>query len=181
VLVGISALFGNPQNAAHERNRYVGLAQSLHSSLSIQPFGDRKAAMQAAKNLWCWADQILEKRGNLPIDQDRATAALTEACRIGETRGVDYDSARQLAWAAQVLYSDIIAANAGARPNPTIVSALKSLDNHLLLQLPSAKEHVQIESSLKTRLDFASKYVPSRVRTNFEQIFNETKAGRLKL
>jgi hypothetical protein len=179
VLLGIDALSANPQTAPRERTRYAGLVQSLHSSLSVRPFGDRKRAIQAASDLWHWADELLQKKSHSPIDQGRATSLLVEACRIAQGPDLDYDSARQLAWAVQVLYTDIVAANPGARANPTIVSALKSLDDHLLLQLRSAKE--QIEGSLKTRLDYTNKYVPFPVRKNLEQIRKEVQAGRLML
>jgi hypothetical protein len=180
VLLGIEATSDHPRNAAKERDWYDALVRSLHGAWAIQPFGDRGQAIQAAEMVSRWADQLLKRRAS-PIDQNRARALLAEACRIEQGTVLDYDAARQRAWAAGVLYQDILAADPACRANPTIVSALQALDNLLLLKLPAAQEQVPIERSLKTRLDFANKYAATAVRNHFDQIFHEVVAGRLRL
>ena len=90
--------------------------------------------------------------------------------QIEKTTVLDYDSARQRAWAIRAIYQDLVAEDPKGGPDQAISSALDQLDALLLTKLPSAKEQVSIESSLKTRLGFVSEYNQSAAREQFDKI-----------
>jgi len=170
VRLAIEGLAGNPANAVRERKQYESLAQSLHEGLSTSPFGDRARTIEAMENISRWADKLLKSRRNAPVDCDRAWVLLHTACTIEETTVLDYESARQRAWASRAIYQDLLAENSKANADPAISEALDRLDAMLLTKLPLATEPIPIEQSIKTRLQFAAQYNQSATRDQFQKI-----------
>ncbi|HKI17416.1 MAG TPA: multiheme c-type cytochrome [Isosphaeraceae bacterium] len=181
VPLGIVGLTDNTASAAIERERYESIVQSLHAMLNVRIFGDSGPLIKDAERLASWADELLKRRSEKsrqPIDRDRALALFDEACKIDERTVLDYDSARQRAWAIRAIYKDLLAVNPKADSGGAISSAMDQLEAILLTKLPSAGEQSQIEQSIKTRLEFAAQYDQRKVRDQF-QIIRQLVPGRL--
>jgi len=170
VLLGILGLTDKPANAVKERNQYEALVQSLQSSLNVRPFGDCGLLIKDGKNLSNWADELLKRRPKQPIDRNRALALFDEACNVDKKTVLDYDSARQRAWAMRAIYKDLRAVNPKADADGAISAAMDQLDALVLAKLPSAGEQSTIEQSIKTRLGVAADYNQSNARDQFQRI-----------
>jgi len=170
VPLGIQVLTVDAATAAQEQLHYESLVKAFRDVMSAQPFGDRDRSIRAATDLASWADRLLKDRPQSSVDEKRAWRMLDEICKVAGTNSLDYDSARQLAWAFRAIYYDVLPDDRAAARDPAIERALDQLDKALLLKLPSAKEQVPIEGSLQKRLRSAAEYEPSAARSLFGQL-----------
>ena len=77
--------------------------EPLEKLLSRQPFGQRDQWASTVTPITAWLDQqalALEKK---PLPRDQGLSVLRDVAAIADSDFWDYDSARQLVWAAQVL------------------------------------------------------------------------------
>jgi hypothetical protein len=124
------------------------LLETWDLALDKRPFGDRAAAAAAARSVEAWADREIARLGAEPrVDRDAAEKLLGRIGWILEGTLLDYDSTRQLAWAARSLTRDL------ARPgtNSREAEALEELDRSLYLTLYRGGTRRPIEESLNAR------------------------------
>ncbi len=153
--IGITGLTANLDDAPKERARYESLVKKLHEEMSAEPFGSGGGVAQAADDLAHWADGLVNSRPKTGVDNDRAWTLLAQVCDEAG-RGLDYDSARQLAWAFRAIYHDVIPDDKQRERNPDIERILSELEGVLFLNLSSAKEKTAIEDTLAKRLGQAA-------------------------
>ncbi len=149
--IGITGLTATPEAAAKERARYESLVKKLRQAMSAEPFGSGDRLAQSAADLGAWADELVKGRPKTGVDKERAWTLLGQVCDEAGARVLDYDSARQLAWAFRAIYHDLIPDDKQRDRNPDIERILSELERALFLNLSSAKEKTAIEDSLAKR------------------------------
>jgi hypothetical protein len=128
---------GIRQAAGDDEAKYQKLTQelqghlrALYAACELQPFGDAKEIAPAARRLVEWSDELLKQMAQTKYDPPAAQRALRELT-LGRAI-VDYDTARQVAWALQVIYREL-------QPKPAadakIPGLLAELSEALGLQL----------------------------------------------
>jgi hypothetical protein len=123
-----------------------GLTQLRQASVA-QPFGDPATVAATARNLAVEADRLLKTlhAGKNPYDQAGARLLLLE---LTQTRAdPEYDSARQAAWAFNIIYREVQPASSRTPPPP-----LGSLDAYLYLPLAPEKDYLPSISQTLLRL-----------------------------
>jgi hypothetical protein len=89
--------------------------------------------LQLSEGVTCHGPYFeLKRRPGVTIDRDRARALLHEACKIEKTTVLDYDSARQRAWAIRAICQDLVAEDPKDGPDQAFVDsrAPRSLKPH---------------------------------------------------
>jgi hypothetical protein len=153
-------------------NRYLpdfeSKLRALHDAFNRQPFGKLPEVARTARELAeCCQDleSGLSKKST-PYDQTAAVRLLRYLCVLSAAETPDYDSARQMAWAFEVIYSEL-------DPKPAhdteIQAKLKALDDELKLSLPSGQQH-QILAELPPALRKISEYDPARFQQTFREL-----------
>jgi hypothetical protein len=122
--------------------RYLGRAgteldeqlKALNDAFNVQPFGKPPDLAAAAKKVAAWAGMLIGELESKKCYEDAARSYLKELCRLKPEEYPDYDSARQIAWAIEVVYGELPA-------NPATDEAIRGLlaaqRKTLLLELPS--------------------------------------------
>lgn len=141
--------------------------QPLYDAFSVRPFGDCPRIALEAKSVADWTQSVLAKLATATYNQDAALRMLHILCSVAADKGEirDYDSARQIAWAFQVIYSEV-------DPKPPqdqqIKETLARLDASLRLTLPAGKH--ELVKDLPVNLDRLNDYEPSSFRAAFERL-----------
>ena len=161
---------GIHQNGTPEPPLQRHLAE-FQQALMARPFGDpdttRKAAL-VVKSTEPLIRELIDTR----VDADKARRLLLKLCAIASETIPDYDSARQIAWAFQVIYRESV-------PNrdPLIDQALSDLEKDLALSLPPAKVRTAIVPGLPDRLKRIMNFDPAPFQARFKRIMEQL--GRL--
>jgi Cytochrome c554 and c-prime len=135
----------------------------LTSAFDAQPFGDPALVYAAAGRLADASKKLTEKLSQAKYDQPAARHLLRELCALAVSETPDYDSARQMAWAFGVIYSDL-------EPQPAndleIQKQVAVLKQALKLDLPSGQNR-KIEDALPESLRAINDYDPAVFRHTF--------------
>jgi hypothetical protein len=198
ILAGL-ALESLPSPSAAPSDRPLSsLLDDFHQALTSRPFGDPSATPQAARAIIARIDPVLsglagQTRVDAPpggsrIDAPAALRLLRRIAEVGSAEILDYDTARQAAWAFRAIHAELIdlASKPGAT-DPTLASILASvpqarpfladLDRLLLLSLrgntpdtaipANPVQQPLIDSYLHPRLDSSRSHDPDAVRRAF--------------
>jgi hypothetical protein len=135
------------------------LLVEFHAALTARPFGDRQASARAARAIAAWTEtpiaELREKTraGRDPsapvVDAELALGLLHGLCRTATNGPLDYDSARQVAWAFRTIWFELLdvaraqvaSGSGGARAEAVVAAAseiediLRELDEQLILSL----------------------------------------------
>ncbi|MBL8798321.1 MAG: hypothetical protein JNM56_30785 [Planctomycetia bacterium] len=159
------------QAAPQDANRRQELWRSLQAKLqklalaaTEEPFGDAPSVAKAAKDLVQWSDDLLREIGRTQYDRAAALQALRELAAVKEV--VDFDSARQIAWAFETIYAELPEKPAAAA---RIESVLKELRDSLQLALPAGQK-TELLKELDRTLRQASQYSPTRFQASLKQL-----------
>lgn len=128
----------------------TALAQ-YQAAFSAQPFGDPAKISEARKVLGALLDSILLDIQKSPADQAAIERAYAKLVAPSETQTLDFDAARQIAWALNILAADL------GRPLP------QTLADKLHLALP-ATQAKSIPDDLPLRMKAMSAYDPKTFR-----------------
>ena len=125
----------------------------LRQEFDNTPFGNPEKVASAAAKVTAWADERLkalnakkEKKEKAVQDQferplDRATALtiLRRLASLPDDETPDYDSARQIAWAIDIIYHELFGKGHQPKNHKDIEKELSVLRDQLKLKLPSGK------------------------------------------
>ena len=95
------------KRAGHDPQEFDQRLQAVEKLLSEQPFGRRERWKEAVRPLTTWLEEqalLLERK---PLPRDAGFSLLREIATVAESDLWDYDSARQLVWAAQTLRREL--------------------------------------------------------------------------
>jgi hypothetical protein len=135
--------------------------QALADAFVVQPYGDNEAIAKAAAGLVEWCDRLLLEIDSSPdvkrttYNRDAAERLLRELC--SPCGIVDYESARQIAWAFKIIYAEL---HRDQKEGP-VREVLKQLDAELHLELPVGRENNTLKE-LNTTLTKMNAYDPER-------------------
>jgi hypothetical protein len=141
-----------------------GELRPLHDAFSIQPFGRRELVQQHAGPTVIWAEQHAERLSKLKIGKAEAMRVLRTLVQRGANEPLDYDPARQLAWAVKVIHGECGPTNDGST-----AAMLIELEKVLRLRLHDTGQR-QIEQDLATRLHLVYEFEPAVVRKLFHRL-----------
>jgi len=136
----------------------------LQTAFEDRPFGDPKKIAPAADDLTTWANALAEKLDNKPCDQAAARKLLAQLPSMFQGGTPDYDSARQIAWAFQVMYQEL-----EAKPDPRVEEVIAMLKKELKLDLPSGRKR-NISDELAAGLERLNSYNPSEFNKALEKL-----------
>jgi hypothetical protein len=142
--------------------------EAFHDSLNARPFGDRENAAQAARKVAASADALLKNTKLTVFDHKLVRHWLDRLCDMAGNPSLDYDSARQIAWAFRIMYHESLPKVLAL--DPVIEHALDDLDADLALALPSAKEQVPIGNTLPRRLKIVAEFDAGYFHSHFDMI-----------
>ncbi|HEV3122599.1 MAG TPA: multiheme c-type cytochrome [Isosphaeraceae bacterium] len=138
-LVELAVRFTAPsEEAAREQLAKLRAArQNLEQAFSAQPFGNPDQVRDAASKIKAWSDDLISRADALNLDASAAVRLLKTLCAMANERVPDYDSARQLAWAFQRIYTE---SNLKLASGDEARSILEALEQDLHLPLNAARE-----------------------------------------
>jgi hypothetical protein len=140
---------------------------ALQQTFETRVFGDPAAVVSAARDLVDSSDRLRGSLRSARYDRRAAVAALNDLARRATRESLDYDSARQIAWAFDRIYS-------GLDPKPDrpaeLDAILAELRGHVAIELPSVRRDKTIVDALPRQLSAASNYSSNRFKSQFEEI-----------
>ena len=144
--------------------------QEIDKPLNAQPFGRPLEVARAARRAVTWLDQRIPELTATKYDRARALQLLHRLGSLRPDEPLDFDSARQRAWAFQIVYQELTLASG---PKPANAAAIQkimaALGQDLHLKLPSGKAQSiigQLPIALKKREDFG----PVEFRQRFGEL-----------
>lgn len=96
------------KQAGADAKQFEALWQPVEKLLNEQPFGRRERWNEAAQPLTKWLDELAASLERKSLPRDAGLPLLREIAAVAESDLWDYDSARQLVWAAQVLRRELV-------------------------------------------------------------------------
>lgn len=147
-----------------ERATFDKLVGELHKVFDARPYGDAAEVEKAAGALGDFADALAQKLNRAPaVKAEQAAKLLGSFGEVfePERRLLDYDSARQIAWAYRVIRRELLVKNDAkklAEAEEKVTEELKGLDALLRLRLPTKKEG--LEKALPDTLKRIAEYDP---------------------
>jgi hypothetical protein len=154
VLLRVAARYAGEEGQAEEA------VKGVSAGFNAQPFGKADAISAAAGQSAKGVGGLIEKLAAKKYDQVAARHLLRDLCAAAGKDLLDYDSARQVAWAIEVVSSEL-----DPRPaqDERIQKALDGMKQELGLKLPSGTK-VSILEELSKHLDQVGNYDAVRFR-----------------
>jgi len=148
----------NEQAAGEQLAKLNAARQQLAQALSAEPFGNPDQVRAAASKIKAWIDDLISRADAANFDASAALRLLKTLCAMATERAPDYDSARQLAWAFQRIYTESNLKHKGAAETRSILDAL---EQDLRLPLNSARE---ARKSLIAKKDLPAQALPETLQ-----------------
>jgi hypothetical protein len=143
-------------HVGREKAEFDTELKKVQQAFDARPFGDPKAIAAAAQAMVQWSDKLIAETEKSHLDAAAATRLLRELAAMGSKELLDYDSARQVAWAFKTIYSEL----KGKFPDSQDAKFrehLDALDKELKLHLPSGQKE-NIVQQLPTALNVMNNY-----------------------
>lgn len=128
--------------SSRQPSSVLELLRPLTTSLDQQAFGKQKAVAKAAVKVTSAIDDSLAQLAKQPLTTADARAILVSICSQAVDAPLDYDSARQLAWAFRIIYAELRgSADMSERlaNDEQITAALDQLTSQLSLDLTAGR------------------------------------------
>lgn len=153
-------------HAGQTEEQITAALAPLHQALVTQPYGRPDAVTQAAAKVTSWLNEQIKTLQARTFDRQEAESILTRISQMASDpkHVLDFDSARLLAWAFQIIYQEVHGEPAGP-----VQEALAQLNEHLKLNLPSGHDQ-QILQQLPETLQTLSSYTPSKAGALFKEL-----------
>jgi hypothetical protein len=153
------------------------LQKGLDAAFDRRPFGDPPAVADASQALLDWSDKAVGLLAEVRYTPDECRrlragiAAYLQATAGGRRADApDYDAARQLVWAFNVINGELNDAP------PAVAERLKALDARLPLHV-RPKEKLPVAEQMKERLQRLNGFEPGSLREPFGAILKELPAA----
>ena len=166
------------KDETEDSKRLVVQYQTILSKLQVafangSPLKIGNAAVDMDKLTGEIADRI---KAN-PPDSQAARVLLARIPDLYSDEGLDYDSARQVAWGYEVMYRELSGAKAGGA-----LPALVELEKHLKLRLPLGRmgnsKESPLEKEMSERLKIGKDYDPIRFRELLRKLAPSPAGGK---
>jgi hypothetical protein len=155
--------------------------RDLEKAFSAQPFGEPKAIAEKAAELVRWSDALLAELRTCRTERAGARRLLLGLAELPSKHMLDFDSARQIAWAfvalAPEVWPELLQRKKGqamvevkhAGPWPELQAALAALDSCLQLELPQGQTPI-VPQFLAAELPKIAEYDPERFRSQMSTV-----------
>ncbi len=80
--------------------------REVRDATNQRPFGNPHMLQTSTRKVAKWADDLAEKLEQRNLTHAHGVMIENEICKLAMTKTLDYDSARQLVWAFQIVYSE---------------------------------------------------------------------------
>ena len=140
--------------------------KELTAAFDVQPFGDPKRVAKSARDAAQWADGLLKEMKADSIDRAGAQRLLAGLVKESKARTLDFDSARQYAWAFRAIQAE---SDPKGAADAEVAKSLKDLNDQLSLDFPKGQVEI-VKDFLKESLDRLNNYEPERFRRTFESL-----------
>jgi len=148
--------------------------RALKIAFTQRPFGDATAIAAIATATEKWCSQLLERLSKKPVDRERAVALVRGLCTMPSAEVPDYDSARQIGWAIQVIHSEL--SHDSKPPNhDAIEHRIGKLRTLLKLDLPAGSAK-SVEKELPESLRHIYLYEPGPFKAVLSELLSELPA-----
>jgi Cytochrome c554 and c-prime len=151
-------------HAGADEKEFEQVQRKVAQAFDARPFGDPRQVADTAKEMAAWAKDIAQKVDRKPCGPAEVRRARDQLLERYQKEVVDYDSARQIAWAISVFNYDL-----GEKLGPDARKVLKALDDDLNLQLPSGQFR-QLEDLLAGNLKLRNNYDPEKFQAALAQL-----------
>ena len=163
---------GAGQDSPDATKTFAAAHKKLFLAFDAQPFGIAKDVALAAAELEGFAAKM--HKPNAPVTRETATKLITVLLAKGSSEILDYDSARQIAWATRVIYSEW---KQNTSHEKAIDELFTRLDDELNLTLGSearksfAADRFQLTRELaKSDKEFAAKLKDQQFLSRLQKI-----------
>jgi hypothetical protein len=123
-----------PAGASGLRQQFDKNWQELTGVFNEQPFGNPARVAKAACSLVSWSDNLIARLEQSKHDRAAAQRLLGSITGYAQKGLLDFDSARQIAWASQTLLTELV--------GPAAKSRFEALKEQLNLQLPIGQQAI---------------------------------------
>lgn len=191
-LVQLAIAQAYPDAAARKQAmaEFEAARKKVRDAFLEQPFGNPKSIKTAAAAMAGWADKLAtrlqytdaDKKTRRVIKADEVEKLLKQVPAMFGGKELDFDSARQVGWAFDVLYNElhgypykrkgIDEAKPQREADPKVRAAQKNLETYLRLRLPQGRKQI-IEDELAENLKALNAYRPER----FQGLMKSLKAA----
>ena len=158
---------GSDERAFADLSRqYADHLQVLHEAFAARPFGEPGKAASAAGKLAAWSSRIQNQITKRTWDRQAARHLLDELASLSQKKTLDYDSARQIAWAFKTIQEEVFPEEAKRN-----FANWKTLDRDLRLTLPHRS--YLVENHLTEALDRMNQFDPDAFAKSFRALAKE--------
>jgi hypothetical protein len=158
---------------------FDGQIADLRKAVSAQPFGRQKDLVKTASPAAQWLHGQALEREKKPVSRADGLALLKDIVAVASSETLDYDSARQLLWAYQLVDGELKSADPAAKKIKEIMDPLGK--KMFLLDLRSGnkaaatisgekKQRETVEVNLDAVLPPVANYDPSEFRAKLKEI-----------
>ncbi|HEX7448201.1 MAG TPA: hypothetical protein VF306_11680, partial [Pirellulales bacterium] len=164
---------GDAEARQQAREEFAELLTEFQHTFDGTAWGSSRAAdnrlPSAAGALLDWLGDLSEQLYGASYDGSDARDLLIELCALGDQPSLDYDAARELAWALEAIGSALPSGEAPLADDWQ--RALAALDRELLLDLPATQQR-GILDPLRQRAAYEAigNYDPANVRRRFADV-----------
>jgi hypothetical protein len=144
--------------------QYDERMQKLGQAFGARPFGDPKQVATCAGQLREWSESLLQRLKEARYDSSSARRLVRGMCAAKDVQKYDYDSARQKAWAIDVILNELEPKQA-----ERVKQSLADLRQQLKLDLPSGTKK-QILSELPAHLQALNDYDPEKFKATLDKL-----------
>jgi hypothetical protein len=150
--------------------------KKLSDAFVVRPYGDPAKVEKAATELAKWAD-ALAKKLNKPVLPKDVKGLLGQMPTLYGKAALDYDSARQVGWAFDVLYNELHGypykrdgvPESKDTGDAKVRKAQEELSKYLRLRLPQGRTKI-IEDELADNLKALNAYEPAAFRKKLQAL-----------
>jgi hypothetical protein len=153
------------ESARKERARLAAKMKNIIAAFDAGPYGDTALIKTAAADLAGWADGFATRMNEAHPDSKAAGHLLEAIPVLGGKELLDYDSARRLSWALEVIFTE----TNGEKANPAVRKTLDAIGKQLKLRLPQGRNKL-IEDELEESLKKINDYKPETFRSLLREL-----------
>lgn len=156
VLMEDAIRFANDSDLSKQ---YHERMQKLRQAFDVRPFGDATQIAERAGQLREWSERLIQRLKEARYDSPSARRLARSMCAAKDADKYDYDSARQKAWALDVILNEL-----EPKPADRVKTNLDRLHQQLKLDLPSGTKK-QILTELNANLRILNEYDPEKFKS----------------
>jgi hypothetical protein len=160
VPLAIEAAAQNPAEAEGLNKAFRAALKDVDTALGARPFGASERTATSCRQLTGWLNKLSVRLDRASLDRAKVIRLLRTLAEMGRAEAYDFDSSRQIAWAFESLYRDVVPEGSrGAEPR-AIFEAWK---RELATELPQWRGPA-LHDTLAEYLNIGAEFDPGRFR-----------------